>query len=819
MADETRKILLELTLDAVNAVKNQKELNDLLKKTKAELKEAAIGSEEYKKLETSQGLVEKRLKGLNQVTKQSTAELNVQKGSVRDLQAQYNALTSALRETTPGNQVLGQSFEEAREKALKLKTEIREFNKSLGDDTGNVGNYGSAFKEAAGGINVFGTSLDGLFKIITTNPIGIIITALFALFNILKQNDEIATFFKGVMTGLGIVMDNVAGFISNLVLKLTEFNASSGTTAKFIKDVLVRAFNAVNAPLTYLIELIPALSAALEGEFEKAAGIAEEATLNFGKSVLYLNDEMPEFIQNLSEAVAEGVEYEKALDAIEARQSKLNVSNKQLENQRDRLLLQSKDLSKSEEERIALTEKAANIDKKIFQQKLSLLDEEIVAQEKYVNALDSGSTKREEAEFRLNDLQVKRLEFEGESLKFQEKIINKQNALIEKQEAEEQKAFEAEKKRREERIKHNEEISKRDTDAIFKIEQLKRDQLAKTAKNLDEKLKAELKAEDFRVQVLLRNENLLASEKEFILADSAARIEKINADHNAKIQEQDKKTVEEYKKKQLEKVNFVQTTANQVNDIASNLNTARLNNEESALEDQRQRELKKAGNNAKKQQKINEEYDKRKAAIEKQAAERQRDLQAGMALVNTFTGVTKVIAEYPKFDFGIMTAIGVGLTLAQGLAQYAAIKSQKFGLGGLFGGMKKFAMGGLQKAGIIGGLPHSAGGTKFVGSDGSMFEAEAGELLAIVNKRDTPLISQLSAINSIHGKPFYKDGGTYLADGGFAARSNSQVVVDQAMTRSQINDIMSNQPPVIVTVEDINAGVSNRSKVISRANI
>jgi hypothetical protein len=163
-----------------------------------------------------------------------------------------------------------------------------------------------------------------------------------------------------------------------------------------------------------------------------------------------------------------------------------------------------------------------------------------------------------------------------------------------------------------------------------------------------------------------------------------------------------------------------------------------------------------------------------------------------------------------------MTAIGIGLTLAQGLAQYAAIKSQKFGMGGIF---KKFAGGGLANAGIIGGLPHSAGGTKFVGSDGSMFEAEAGELLAIVNKRDTGLLSQLSAINSIHGKPFYKDGGTYLADGGFAARSSSQSVINTANSNAELQRIISAMPIPIVTVEDINAGVSNRTKVISRANI
>jgi hypothetical protein len=816
MADETRKILLELTLDAVNAVKNQQELNELLKQTKKELKEAAIGSEEYKKLEQSQGLVEKRLKGLNQATKQSTAELNVQKGSIRDLQAQYTALTSKLREVAPGSQVMGMSFDEAKKKSFELKEEIKSFEAQLGNTAPNVGNYGDAFKDAVGGVQVFGTSLKGLFQLILTNPIGLILAALTGLFQILKQNETIATFFKGVMTGIGIVFDNVASVVSEAVLGMSKFGGEMSAVGKIVKDVGTRILNNLLAPINFFLDLIPAVNAALKGEFAKAAEIAGDATVQFGESMLFLNDEVPEFIDNIVKAVKVGVEYEEQLNAIEDAQSKLRVTEAELVNQRDRLLLQSKDLSKSEDERIKLADKASKVDEEILNKKLALIDRQIAAEQGLFNAHKGNTEKTEEIDRRIDELKVQRLGFLNESLKFQEKIQNKTNALLEKQAAEEEKRRQEEKKAFDEKRKANEDLLKRDIDATLKLEQFKRDQLAKTATDLDAKLKAELKAEDFRVQVLLRNENLLASEKDFILADSAARIEKINADHNKALQDQNKKTADDFKKAQLEKVNFVQTTTNQLGDIANNLNQARLNNEESDLEERRQRALKSAGNNVKKQEKINADYDKKKAKIEKEAAERQRNIQANMALINTFTGVTKVIAEYPKFDFGVMTAIGIGLTLAQGLAQYAAIKSQKFGMGGIF---KKFAGGGLANAGIIGGLPHSAGGTKFVGSDGSMFEAEAGELLAIVNKRDTGLLSQLSAINSIHGKPFYKDGGTYLADGGFAARSSSQSVINTANSNAELQRIISAMPIPIVTVEDINAGVSNRTKVISRANI
>jgi hypothetical protein len=67
---------------------------------------------------------------------------------------------------------------------------------------------------------------------------------------------------------------------------------------------------------------------------------------------------------------------------------------------------------------------------------------------------------------------------------------------------------------------------------------------------------------------------------------------------------------------------------------------------------------------------------------------------------------------------------------------------------------QKFAEGG-----VIGGKSHAQGGTHFYGTDGSEFEAERGELLAIVNKKDTATLSGLSALNSNNGKPFFQEGG------------------------------------------------------------
>jgi hypothetical protein len=810
MADETRKILLELNIDTVKSVKNISELKKLQKAANVELEKTKIGTEEYKKLESASGLLTKRITGLRDNLKQNTKELDVQKGSARDLSAQYSALTRALREAAPGSQVLGLSFEEAKKKANSLRQEVKKFEEDLGNTAPNVGNYGTAFKDATSEVQVFGVSLGRLFQIILANPFLLILSALAALGKALMSNDTIATFFKGVMTGIGIVMDNISAVISEVALALVEFGSQSSGVSKIIKETLVRAFNSLIAPIMYVIDLMPAVKAALEGEFAEAADIAGDATVKFGKSVAGLNEEVPKFVENLVKAVSAGIDYEAQLDAIEAKQSKLNVTTAKLENQRDRLFLQSKDLAKSEEERIAISERAEDVNKKILAGRVALLNEEIAAEQRHFESLGRDSIKREESEFKINDLLVKRLNFENEALRFEELNQNKRNAIIEKQLADQERLTAEQEKARKKREEDEVKLAEKIKDSDNKLQQFRLDLSAKRATDIDEKLKAELAAEDFRVSVLLSDDKLLASEREFILADSGAR--KLDLQIAA-----DKASLDQTHKTEAERAAAIQKSndqvasyANQTAGILQSINQTNLNNQLTDLENKKNQELKFAGNNAKKRAKIEADYNQKRESLEKEAAHRSNAIAIVQAIVNTALSVTKALGSAPPPANFILAA----LNGAAGAAQVGAIISQdnKLADGGIIN--PRFAKGGM-----IGGKPHSLGGTKFYGEDGSVFEAEKDEGLVVVNKYDTPLLSKLSAINSIHGKPFFREGGALFADGGFASRSSSQQIVNDVMSRNQLIDIITSQPAPIVTVEDINAGVGGRSRVVSRATV
>jgi hypothetical protein len=114
----------------------------------------------------------------------------------------------------------------------------------------------------------------------------------------------------------------------------------------------------------------------------------------------------------------------------------------------------------------------------------------------------------------------------------------------------------------------------------------------------------------------------------------------------------------------------------------------------------------------------------------------------------------------------LQTAVAVGRTVLA----IGKINATKFAQGNLV----RFA-----KWGMFGGKPHSAGGTKGFFDDGTAIEVEKDEAFAVVNKQDTPLLRALSAINSVHGVPFFARGAknTDCASSCSAARSATRSLI------------------------------------------
>lgn len=147
-----------------------------------------------------------------------------------------------------------------------------------------------------------------------------------------------------------------------------------------------------------------------------------------------------------------------------------------------------------------------------------------------------------------------------------------------------------------------------------------------------------------------------------------------------------------------------------------------------------------------------------------------------------------------------------------GAKQLAAINGVKLAMGGLVEPVEKFARGGLKAFGI-GGRPHSQGGTKFYGSDGTRFEAERGEVLAVVNKKSVGILSRLSELNQLGGGvSFFSGSKSKLQDGGFVARAAQRQINQDVDITTALENAVS-KVTVITRLSDIDRVNRNREVV------
>lgn len=166
------------------------------------------------------------------------------------------------------------------------------------------------------------------------------------------------------------------------------------------------------------------------------------------------------------------------------------------------------------------------------------------------------------------------------------------------------------------------------------------------------------------------------------------------------------------------------------------------------------------------------------------------------ALINTYQGISAGVAlGYPAAIPAVIAAAAAG---------FGAVKK-------ITSTNTKFEAGGLQE---IGGNRHSAGGTKFMGEDGTSFEAEQGELIGVMNRN-----AAKHFMNFNNSFPSGQSTPTFFQGGGIISRGVTTPSVDTNELARVTQDAVSKLPPPIVTVEDINAGQIDTAEVVSGADI
>lgn len=624
MADD--KVALEIFIEADKAQMSLGDLEKGFDSMKERLKEVGRGSEEFKTLSTAMANTSKEIKNI---------ELGFEGLDREQVASELGSVSGAIGDVTASLILMGGESETLEQVGASIQ-------KAMGISMG--------FKGAIEGLS----SANKLYN------------------NLLKQG-KVALIAKTVAekaAAAGTVILNTVNKVLNTTLKanpigliVIAITAVIGAIVYF-KDSIIGLIDTALKPFQFAIDMVvDALQflGIMESDSAIATREAEEAKSKATR-----------------EAAEKRIAEFKRLEKANKELTDKLVSDKDWEI--EKLKAAGKDTTKLEREKLVILQKSFIEQKRLQQERLKLIDEEIKRNGMMRSVLNGDAVEQ----FALNKQLKKSDEDLSESSKaleiFDIEVKTSNSAKrrkIHKTEAEDKKKIDdkaaADKVIADDKAAADAEKAAADAIALEKEKnQLLEDLEAKaiedkTTRSLAEK---ELSQERERAQLIEKfglDTELLKSLEVAQLLEMNELIATIEADEAAKklaietaADEAKKladKTAADEKQAQREK-DF--QSARQLVGALSSLNGAAL-----------ARDLKNAGNNEAKKEKL------RKASFE-----REKKLNIAMALINGAQAQMAILAQTPKADFGVATVIAMVAAAATTIGQIAAIKSTSYQGGG-----------------------------------------------------------------------------------------------------------------------------------------
>lgn len=732
MADET--ILIDLKVKGGDAaLKEAAALNVQIRNNKEQIKEL---SKEYDK-----NAVE--IQQLNNENKKLSAEQRNLAKSANSAKGSYNALSTEMAElkrrqkevnvTTAQGQ---KAFDDYGKEINDINNKLKKLDNTNGVHTRNVGNYTGAIKDAADQLNIMGVNVGQVSRQFHTAT-----SVISGASGAIGGTNKMLKLLKLAIIGTGI------GALVLALISLVTYFKSTQEGGETIRVVFKQIGQVVNVIVERLGIMGKAISQLFSGDFSGALDTAKQA------------------FQGLGDEIAREVELmgllEKQLIKIEKAEVILNIVRAQTRARVKELNKIAEDTTKTYQERASAAREAITIETKLMESQIELQKTrlsnflgELDATDKLnkvLGIISQGYNGVEDAAERANEIismigldpsntdDLKELsgiltgffDTQLQSLELQTTLQNKLNILTNQQKS--GVAGVVKEKEREDLV----------TKAQLEAESEMLEGVIADIENKGE------------TSVFWGNEIVKKLEEEI-----AAREENRDAT-NAELE------AEKAKRKQVEQtfqsIEMGYNTALEVADIYSQFQQSAMN-----------RELAMAGENAEK-----------RAEIEKRYAKQQQKIAIGQAIIRGALAIQRIASDVPKADFGITTAILIGLQAAATAAQVATISSQKFKKGGEVFPSKE--------GGMIQGASHSFGGVKFK-AGGKVHEAEGNEIILTRGvARNPTLRKQASRLNVLGGGRRFAMGGTL--SGATAAQLNTSATQED-QTRALIS-AMSQQRTVL----------------------
>lgn len=782
-----------------------------LKEAQGEYAEATIKAKadtnaltkEYKSIETVLNNNTKALYALDKTAVESLKTRKFESNSIDTNRKLYNSLYNELvRQKKP--------TEEQIKLVKDLSEALKKQESALGDNRRNVGNYAEGFKSAFGAITQavpalkgFETAQSGVNMALSANPIGAVVTLLFALKDILGGNavvaDQLKFAFDAVNKGMGYIIDVVVETVSSFD-KLT---------------------NAIKHPIDFIKNLGSGMAEATK-EGYLASKQLDEFTVSNARTAAAIKENQIQ-VNALTQSLKDKSQTEQVRIGIANKIADLEIANTKLsaklaqdELNTEKLRLKGRTQSAEDEAKIITLQ--SKVRQAISEQDIANSQRQtrinILLEKEATKALkDNKDEQSKNIEQHNKDVQALNDEF---NLSEREKLNKKYQDKIDVLNSDNEKELALQIKINNER---NEALAKFDEDAQKKIEAQKKknaetekainaqkfnDKIEQNKRSLDLELEAvdlsvgteEEKANRKREIQLRYLQEQLALTKEFLKEDTQANIDAITKIENAIAKARQGVQVKDEKatfgsslglsKEDIGEVQqglqTVQTAVNAIGAVLSASTEVRLNEIEAEKNAEIQAVQESGLSKEKKEAQIRaieKKYALEKYEAEKKAFETNKALQIVNAVIAGALGVVSAFQLGPIA--GAIAAIAIAATTA---AQIAVIASSKMPP------PPKFAKG------VI-GLDGAGNGT----SDSIDAKLSRGEsvMTAKATERFAPMLAQMEL--AVGNKPNYQIGKHKFAtgyiptsDGGFYARSASASMLNNSELVKGFENAVSRMP-------------------------
>ena len=745
-------LIFSVKIDQDEALKQSAELSKSIQELTAQQKELAASGEgasvayqenavQLRTLKKEQSDVNRQLDNSVKAFKAANGSIEQQRANLSVLTQQYNKLSKEEREN---EQVGGKLAKQIK----SLSDELKANESAIGDNRRSVGDYKGGILEATESLNLFGVDVGGLVD------------------KLKNSKDSIDTARAGFSGFNGVLKASVIGVVITLLTGLIAAFTKFEPLADKVKGVFVALNAAVDVFVERLTRVGRGLVEILNGNFAEGLDMVRESFDGVGKSML--------------DASVAAYELNDAMNDLDDRMRAQIVLNAEAKQSVDQLLLQAKNRTLSEKERLALLEKAGKIERDNFEQNKKLqqdnfniaieqarLKTQLSRQE--IEELLTNTDRREELEKRIGTLtgdeltklaqqKAEIISLENDTINVEEKIANRRDALIE---AESQKRAKAAEERAKE-IKALEDAYDKlfeDFDKQNKedAEKIQKDREDAYNKGLDSLTRLFNRQEIERLKALQQG---LITEEEFANQQLASReiqlqslidLNKTYFKETSDLEKEAAQNAVEIKKKQTED--------------EKTLAKSRLDAERQTIDG-----LKQVAGDA--------------IALAGEQTEAGKALSIASTLIATYEGATKAftsLSEVPVIG-PALGAVAAGLAIANGLANVKRISDIQ------------------TNAAAGGGTFYTKGPTMLlVGDNNGGREKVTVEPIA---SRGKTTVSRNSNLVKMAG------GGTLISDGG----ASISEVTSRVNNQLNLKELIANLPAPIVKVTDIDRVNSNRAK-------